>query len=122
MKKTFLITALTFLLYASAIAQADTISAAAAEKYIGKEVVLRGKLVSTKVHQDRNGKDILFIDIDERYPNSKISVTVFNEALAGLTLGGADIGKTILIHGIIKTYRDRPSIGINDAEDVVLEE
>jgi len=62
----------------NSFAQSDTITAATAKNYIGKEVVLKGILKGVKPYSDRNGKDILFLDIDESYPNSEIGVTVFS--------------------------------------------
>jgi hypothetical protein len=70
-----------FLFSLNTFAQSDTITAATAKKYIGKEVVLKGILKGVKPYSDRNGKDILFLDIDESYPNSEIGVTVFPDAV-----------------------------------------
>ena len=65
----------------NSFAQSDTITAATAKNYIGKEVVLKGVLKGFKPYSDRNGKNILFLDIDESYPNSEIGVTVFPDAV-----------------------------------------
>ena len=105
----------------TSFAQIDTVSTAQIDKYIGKEVVLKGTLQSYKNHVDRNGKEIMFLDIDESFPNSKVSVTVFNSAFADINIGSEDIGKTITIAGLVKMYKDRPSIGVNDSRAVEME-
>jgi hypothetical protein len=74
---------LLFLFSTSLYAQIDTVSASSAKNYIGKEVVLKGILKGVKPFSDRNGKDILFLDIDESYPNTEIGVTVFPDAVSG---------------------------------------
>jgi hypothetical protein len=99
-------------------AQADTITTAQAKDYIGKEVVLKGKLLGIKPYTDRNGQDILFLDIDDRYPNTAVSVTVFSDAMPNIKLTAADINKTIYISGELTLYRDKPSITISDARQV----
>lgn len=105
----------------SSFAQVDTVSTAQVGKYIGKEVVLKGTLQAYKNHVDRNGKEIMFLDIDERFPNTKVSVTIFNSAFADVEINGSDIGKTVTIYGLVKMYKDRPSIGVNDPTAVKTE-
>lgn len=105
----------------SSFAQVDTVSTAQIDKYIGKEVVLKGTLQAYKNHVDRNGKEIMFLDIDERFPNTKVSVTIFNDAFADVEIDSMSIGKIITVYGLVKIYRDRPSIGVNDPTAVKME-
>jgi hypothetical protein len=81
--------------------------------------VLYTKLLGVKPHTDKNGKDILFLDIDARYPNTLVGVTVFSDALPEFKLTEADINKTIYIFGEVTLYRDKPSLTISDARQVV---
>jgi hypothetical protein len=118
MKQAILLLITVFSLQLSAYAQADTITTAQAKDYIGKEVVLKGKLLGIKPYTDRNGQDILFLDIDDRYPNTAVSVTVFSDAMPDIKLTEADINNTIYISGELTLYRDKPNIGVNDARQV----
>jgi hypothetical protein len=118
MKKLILLLAILSVGFTATHAQADTITTAQAKDYIGKEVILKGKLLGIKPYTDRNAKDILFLDIDDRYPNTAVSVTVFSDAMPNIKLTEADINKTIYISGELTLYRDKPSITISDARQV----
>ena len=105
-----------FLFSLNTFAQSDTITAATAKKYIGKEVVLKGILKGVKPYSDRNGKDILFLDIDESYPNSEIGVTVFPDAVPEVKITKEDIGRTVFISGIVQDYKGKPSLPISEGK------
>lgn len=114
-------TSILILFFASANAQADTITTAQAKDYIGKKVVLKGKLVGFKIYTAKDGKDMIFLDIDAKYPNTLVGITVFNEALVALKLNQIDINKQVKISGIVELYRDKPTIGIRLAENLKIE-
>lgn len=118
MKNTLLTLCTLFLFAGSCFAQIDTVSTVQIDKYIGKEVVLKGTLAGYKPHIDKNGKDMMFLDIDERYPNNKISITIFNSAFTQVDISGEDIGRQITVFGLVKEYKDRLRIGVNDARAV----
>jgi exonuclease VII large subunit len=67
-----------------------------------------------KEHVDKKGDTILFLDIDDTFPNTQIGVTVFKTALETLKISKADIGKTVLISGEIVIYREKPSLTVSD--------
>lgn len=119
MKRTLLLLILLIGCQLTVRAQADTITTAQAKDYIGKAVVLKGKLMGIKPYTDRNGKEILFLDIDERYPNTAVSVTVFSDAMPNIKLTEADINKTIYISGELTLYRDKPNIAINAPQQIL---
>jgi hypothetical protein len=112
MKSIFL--SLLFLISFNSFAQSDTITAATAKNFIGKEVVLKGILKGFKPFKDRNAKDIMFLDIDAIYPDSEIGVTVFPDAFSKVNLKPEDIGRTVLISGIVEEYRGKPSLPISE--------
>ncbi|MCP9763520.1 hypothetical protein [Lacihabitans soyangensis] len=100
----------------NSFAQSDTITAATAKNYIGKEVVLKGILKGVKPYSDRNGKDILFLDIDESFPNTEIGVTVFPDAVPEVKITKEDIGRTVFITGIVQDYKGKPSLPISEGK------
>ena len=116
MKK--LIFGILFFLSLNSYAQSDTISAAQAKDYINKEVVLKGVLKGVKPFKDRNGKDIIFLDIDETYPNTAIGVTIFPDAVPEVKIGPEDIGRTILISGIVQDFRGKPSLPVSEGKQI----
>jgi DNA/RNA endonuclease YhcR with UshA esterase domain len=71
--------------------------------------------MGVKEHVDRKGDTILFLDIDETFPNTQMGVTIFKSALETLKISKADIGKTVLISGEIQLYREKPSLTVSDA-------
>jgi hypothetical protein len=103
-------------------AQKDTITTLQAKNYIDKEVVLKGKLMNIKEYTDRKGDLILFLDIDEKFPNTLVGVTVFSNAREELKLSQSDIGKTFYFSGVIEMYRDKPTLQINMASQVIKKE
>lgn len=111
-----IIFSLLFLFSFNSFAQSDTITAASAKKYIGKEVVLKGVLKGVKPYSDRNGNDILFLDIDESYPNSEIGVTVFPDAVPEVKITKEDVGRTVYISGIVQDYKGKPSLPISEGK------
>ena len=111
-----------FLISLNTFAQSDTISAATAKNYIGKEVVLKGTLKGFKPFKDRNGKDIMFLDIDASYPDTEIGVTVFPDAFSEVNLKPEDIGRTVFITGIIEEYRGKPSLPISEGTQLKFKE
>jgi DNA/RNA endonuclease YhcR with UshA esterase domain len=113
--KTIFVLILSLIFQTSLFAQSDTIKAENAKDYISKTVVLKGKLMGVKEHVDRKGDTIAFLDIDQAFPNTQISVTVFKSALETLKISKSDIGKTVLISGEIVIYREKPSLTVSDA-------
>jgi hypothetical protein len=120
LKKSFLVLLL-FILGYSSKAQSDTISVEMAKNYIGKEVVLKGILKGIKPFKDRNDRDILFLDIDETYPNTQIGVTIFPDAVLEIKISKDDIGKTVFISGIVQDYKGKPSLPISEGKQIKIE-
>jgi hypothetical protein len=103
-------------------AQKDTITTQQAKNFIDKEIVLKGKLMNIKEYTDRKGDLILFLDIDEKFPNTLVGVTVFSNAREELKLSQSDIGKTFYFSGVIEMYRDKPTLQINMSSQVIKKE
>jgi DNA/RNA endonuclease YhcR with UshA esterase domain len=102
----------------SSFSQSDTITTSQAKNFIDKEVVLKGILKNLTEFKDRNGKDILFLDIDDVYPNTLIGVTVFPDAFSDVKIKKEDVGKTVFISGVVQDYRGKPSLPIYDAKQL----
>jgi hypothetical protein len=73
-----LTTFLILLIASNSIAQ-DTITTKQVNQYINKEVVLKGKIVHIKDYKTDKGDKMVFIDIDEKYPDNLISISIYEE-------------------------------------------
>lgn len=120
--KTILLTLTGLLLFiSSSFAQIDTFSTTQVGQYVGKEVVLKGTLKGFKNYTDKNGQEIMFLDIDDRFPHTKVGVTIFNSAFDDVNIDSTNIDKPITVWGFVKLYKNKPSIGVNDPRAVVTE-
>ena len=115
MRKLILIALFSCVAVVTSYAQADTISVEQADKFIGKDVVLKGTLKGFKEFTDKKGNLIMFLDIDDTYPNTLIGVTIFPNAFADIKLTKSDIGKNVYISGTMETYREKASLPIHEA-------
>ena len=104
MKKLFLLFILTLngLTYAQ-----DTITSSQAKDFIGKEVVLKGKIASIKMAGE--GRSTNYINVDAAYPNAVFTVVIPNKSLE--TLGfkiEESVGKQIIVKGKVQVYDKDP--------------
>ena len=59
----------------------DTITSKQVNQYLNKQVVLKGKIVHIKDYQTDKGDKMVFIDIDEKYPDNLISIAIYEEVV-----------------------------------------
>ncbi len=102
----------------SASAQTDTISTADAPKYIGKLVVIKGKLNGIKDFTNRDGDKMYLLDVDGTYPDVPMSIRIYKEAYPHFKLTKDDFGKNVFFRGTLEEYRDKPSLSIDDIRNV----
>ena len=119
MKMRLFITILLLFITSLAFSQADTITTAQAKDFIGKEVILTGKVVATRVINDRNGKQIMFINLDAKHPENLVDVVIFNDVFEKMKLvEGEILNKTIKIKGKLSTYKEKPQMIIQSEESL----
>ena len=94
---------------------AETIRPDEAPRHFGQVVTVEG--VVSDVHHAASGR-ATFIDIGGRYPNNPFTAVIFSDDANKFpdvdTLGG----KTVDITDIIKNYKNRPEIVLNDPNQV----
>lgn len=86
----------------------DTISTSQAKDFIGKEVVLKGKIASFKMAGE--GKTTNYINVDKAYPNNVFTIVIPNRTLE--TLGfkiEESKDKTIIVKGKVEVYEKDPN-------------
>jgi DNA polymerase III alpha subunit len=111
-----LIILFTLLIASNANAQ-DTITSKQVNQYLNKEVVLKGKIVHIKDYQTDKGDKMVFIDIDEKYPDNLISIAIYEEVVTQIKPSIYDyLNKQVYIKGKITKYRIIPSIELKKPE------
>lgn len=111
----------TFFIFSFTFAQGqiDTITTTQVNSYVGKDVFLKGKVVSSKNHTAKNGDIMLFIDLDKPYPNNAIGITFYSEVLSKLSTPPSQLyNKYVLVRGKINLYRDKPNMVVKNEEDL----
>ncbi|MBC7495197.1 MAG: hypothetical protein H7221_09335 [Flavobacterium sp.] len=94
---------LIFLIFSFLGFSQDTITATQAKDFIGKEIVLKGKIASVKMAGE--GKSTNYINVDFAYPNSVFTVVIPNYALDKLSFKIEDsVGKQIIVKGKVQVY------------------
>lgn len=84
----------------------DTISAYLAADKIGEEVIIKAKVVTVFYAKNSTGKPT-FLNLEQPFPNNPIAVIIFENDLVKLNIDAQIyIGKTILIKGEVKLYKD----------------
>jgi DNA/RNA endonuclease YhcR with UshA esterase domain len=86
------------------------IRASDALKYIGQTVTVEALLV--KVYYSRKG--IVFLDLDQPYPKSPLTLVIFKKDAPRFAHIPACEGKTIRVKGRIQLFRGKPEILLKD--------
>lgn len=85
----------------------DTITANQAKDFVGKEVILKGKIASIKMAGE--GKSTNYINVDAAYPNAIFTVVIPNRALDLLGFKIEEsVGKQIIVKGNVQVYDKDP--------------
>jgi hypothetical protein len=85
----------------------DTITTDKAKDFMGKLVLVKGKVVSFKLAAE--GKSTNYINIDKPYPESIFTVVISNSYLEKLNIKIEDLkDKTIYVKGTISVYKNDP--------------
>lgn len=116
MKKTII--TLFFGLYTLSIfAQTDTLIAEQAKTMINKEVIVKANVAGTRLF-DKDGKKTFLINLDKRFPQSPLTVVLYDKAYKELNLQYELEEKDIVVKGTVSVYNDRPQIIVNDVKNL----
>lgn len=98
----------------------ETITAAQAKDFIGKEVILQGKVAGTRQFSNQSG-ELLLINIDKAFPDNEITVVVRGEVLKKVKFTEADLkDKSIKVKGTVSIFRDKPQIELQNETDLMI--
>lgn len=120
MKKLITIATATVLFLLTGIktfAQTDTLTAEQAKTMVNKEVIVKANVAGTRVF-DKVGKKTFLINLDKRYPQTPLTVVLFDEAYKALNLQYEMEEKDIVVKGTVTIFNDKPQIIINDVKNL----
>ena len=99
----------------------ETITATQAKDFVGKEVILVGKVVGTKPMTTKIGDPLLLLDIDKAYPDNNLTVVIFNQILSKLKFNEGDLrNKSIKAKGFVSNYKEKLQIIIKNEADLMI--
>jgi micrococcal nuclease len=87
----------------------DVVGACLAGKYLGRELIVEGKVVDT--HRDLKSNTV-FLNFEKAYPNQCFTGVIFSSNLYKFVQNPEDyyLNKTVRIMGEVKEYQGRPEI------------
>ena len=87
----------------------DVVGACLAGKYLGRELIVEGKVVDT--HRDLKSNTV-FLNFEKAYPNQCFTGVIFSSDLYKFVQNPENyyLNKTVRIMGEVKEYQDRPEI------------
>ena len=123
----FLWTGFLNLAYTQNLKLIDTISAEMAASKVGEEVMIKAKVVTVFFAKNSTGKPT-FLNLVKPFPDNPIAIIIFENELKKLNINAIEyIGKTVIVKGIVKYYKDeekpyknKGSITIYDKKQLVV--
>ena len=87
----------------------DVVGACLAGKYLGRELIVEGKVIDT--HRDLKSNTV-FLNFEKAYPNQCFTGVIFSSDLYKFVQNPEDyyLNKTVRIMGEVKEYQGRPEI------------
>lgn len=99
------------------VAQTDTLTAEQAKTMINKEVIVKANVAGTRLF-DKDGNKTFLINLDKRFPQSPLTVVLYDKAYKDLNLQYELQEKNIVVKGTVSIYNDRPQIIVNDVKNL----
>jgi hypothetical protein len=102
------------------LAQTDTLKAAQAKEYIGKEIIVKDIIAGARLF-DKPDKKTFLINLAERYPNTPLTVVLYDEAYLKLEPKADIEGKTITVKGLVTLFNEKIQIVISDLKNIKIQ-
>ncbi len=100
-----LITILLLLTAFNTFAQTDTLTAEQAKTMVNKEVIVKAMVSGARLF-DKDGNKTFLINLDKRYPQSPLTVVLYDKAYKELNLQYELQEKDIVVKGTVTLYND----------------
>ena|SRR2546427_6012255 len=99
---------------AAASAQQRVVPDSAAAAYVGQTVGVEGSVAS--VHVSRSGT--IFLNFGAAYPNQTFAAVIFRSAASRFPNPQQWEGRHVRVTGLVKLYRGRPEIVLNESSQI----
>ncbi len=100
-------------------AQADTLNARAASALVGKQVLVKDKIASARLFE-RTEKTTFLINLAERYPDTPLTVVLYDATYKALGQKENLDGKYIIVKGVVTLYNGKAQILIDDIQNLTI--
>jgi len=103
------------------VAEEQFIKPTDAEKYVGKEKTVCGKVASATYASRTKGQPT-FLNLDQPYPNQVFTVVIWGSDRHKFKNPPEAFfrGKNICVKGVIKTYRGKPEVIAHDPDQIII--
>jgi hypothetical protein len=99
--------------------QTDTLTAIKAQNQIDKEVIVKGIIAGARLFE-KDGKKTFLINLDEKYPNTPLTVVLYDNIYDALVTKDNLENKKIVAKGIVTLHKDRPQVVITDLKNLTI--
>lgn len=100
-----------------AFSQVDTLKANQAKDFVGKEIIVKDIIAGARFF-DRPDKKTFLINLAERYPNTPITIVLYDENYNKLEPKENLDGKEITVKGIVSVFNDKIQIVVTDLKNI----
>ncbi|MDZ7936275.1 MAG: hypothetical protein U5M51_15190 [Emticicia sp.] len=100
----------------------ETITSTQAKDFVGKEVVLVGKVVGAKQTMSKAGEPVLFINIDKNYPENDFVIVVFSDVISRTKYNETTfLEKIIRVKGKVGVFKEKSQIILENEANLTIE-
>lgn len=100
-------------------AQADTLNARAASAQVGKQVLVKDKIAGARLFE-RPDKSTFLINLAERYPDTPLTVVLYDATYKALNQKENLEDKYIIVKGVVTLYNGKAQIVIDDIQNLTI--
>ena len=109
------------LLFAAQLAysQADTLKASQAKHFVGKEIIVKDQVAGARFF-DRADKKTFLINLAEKYPNTPLTVVLYDQNYLAFEPKDGLEGKTIVVKGVVSLFNEKVQIIVTDIKNITV--
>ncbi len=102
-----------------AYCQSDTLKASQAKDFVGKEIIVKDIIAGARLF-DKPDKKTFLINLAERYPNTPLTVVLYDQIYLALGQKTELDGKKIVIKGLVSVFNEKIQIIVTDIKNIVI--
>lgn len=97
--------------------QSDTLKAIQAKDFVGKEIIVKDLIAGARFFE-RPDKKTFLINLAERYPDTPLTVVLYDQNYVGLEPKENLDGKEIVVKGVVSVFNDKIQIVVTDLKNI----